>query len=158
MIESIKKVLGEGGELKTTGYSISPQYQYTTGRAAKITGYQASNTVLIIVNELVSAWQSHRRRQRLRRQQHQRRLVQPQGRYRLPQSSSRRGRQQSPPAAEAIAKALNAHVIGVLEAETAETPTFLPRTRSFRAMAPGRRSARPLPSKPATWISAPPSP
>ena len=42
----MKRGLGSSGEIKTSGYSISPQYQYTNGRPPKITGYQASNTVL----------------------------------------------------------------------------------------------------------------
>ena len=32
VIDSIKRTLGSGGELRTSGYSISPQYQYTAGR------------------------------------------------------------------------------------------------------------------------------
>ena len=52
VIEAIKRTLGEGGDLKTSGYAISPQYQYSAGRAPKITGFQASNTVLVTVNDL----------------------------------------------------------------------------------------------------------
>src|ERR1700735_2866994 len=32
VIEVIKRTLGPGGELKTSGYSLSPQYQFNTGR------------------------------------------------------------------------------------------------------------------------------
>jgi uncharacterized protein len=52
VLNAIKRGLGSSGEIKTSGYSISPQYQYTNGRPPKITGYQASNTVLTTVNDL----------------------------------------------------------------------------------------------------------
>jgi uncharacterized protein YggE len=144
VIDAIKRTLGEGGELKTSGYSISPQYQYTAGRAPKTTGYQASNTVLIIVNDLTLLGKvidaatdsganninsvsfslkddSHVRNQAL-----------------AEAASKARG------AAESIAKALNTHVVGVLEAETAETPTFRPMTRSFAAMAAPQGAPTPI--------------
>src|SRR5665213_3095022 len=40
VLDAVKQTLGPAGQIKTTGYSISPQYQYTNGRPPKITGYQ----------------------------------------------------------------------------------------------------------------------
>ena len=145
VIESIKKVLGEGGELKTNGYSISPQYQYTTGRAPKITGYQASNTVLIIVNELhllgkVIDAASDSGANNINGVSFS---LKDDTQFRNQALAEAATKARS--AAEAIAKALNTHVIGVLEAETAETPTFMPRTRSFAAMAPAPGGGAPTP-------------
>jgi hypothetical protein len=142
VIDAIKRVLGEGGELKTSGYAISPQYQYTTGRAPKITGYQASNTVLIIVNELhllgkVIDAASDSGANNINGVS-----------FSLKDDSQVRNQAlgeaaaKARAAAEAIAKALNTHVIGVLEAETGEVPTFRPIAPSFRAMAgPGQAGA-----------------
>jgi uncharacterized protein len=135
VIEAIKQTLGHGGELKTSGYSISPQYQYTAGRAPKITGFQASNTVLIIVNDLtllgkvidaasesgannVNGISFSLKDETATRTQA---LAEAAGKARA--------------AAEAIAKALNARVVGVLQAETGEAPIIRPMMRSFSAMA-----------------------
>jgi uncharacterized protein YggE len=144
VIEAIKRTLGQAGELKTAGYSISPQYQYTAGRAPKITGYQASNTVLIIVHDLSLLGKvidaasdsganningvtfSLKDDTAVRNQA----LAEAAGKARA--------------AAEAIAKALNTHVVGVLEAETAEVPVIRPMMRSFSAMAPGPSAPTPI--------------
>ena len=147
VIEAIKKTLGEGGELKTSGYSISPQYQYTAGRSPKITGYQASNTVLIIVNELprlgkvidaasdsgannINAVSFSIKDETLARNQA------------LAQAAERARAN-----AESIAKALNVQVVGVLQAETSQAPAFRPLTRSFAAA--NVAQAAPTPIEPA---------
>src|SRR3954452_1357375 len=44
VLDAVKRGLGSSGEIKTSGYALSPQYQYANGRPPKITGYQASNT------------------------------------------------------------------------------------------------------------------
>jgi len=144
VIDAIKKTLGESGELKTTGYSISPQYQYTTGRSPKITGYQASNTVLIVVNELsllgkvIDAASDSGANNingvsfSLKDETHARNQA-------LAEAASK-----ARAAAESIAKALNVHVVGVLQAETAQTPTFRPLNRSFAAMAAPQAMPTPI--------------
>jgi len=136
VIDAIKKTLAEAGELKTTGYSIQPQYQYTAGRSPKITAYQASNTVLIVVNELsllgkvIDAASDSGANNingvsfSLKDETHARNQA-------LAEASIK-----ARAAAESIAKALNVHVVGVLQAETAQAPTFRPLNRSFAAMAP----------------------
>jgi uncharacterized protein YggE len=146
VIDAIKHTLGQGGDLKTAGYSISPQYQYTTNRSPKITGYQASNTVLIIVNDLsllgkVIDAASDSGANNINGVS-----------FSLKDDSAVRNQAlaeaaaKARAAAESIAKALNTHVVGVLQAETAEIPTFRPLTRSFAAMA-GPASA-PTPIEP----------
>jgi uncharacterized protein len=145
VIEAIKRTLGQGGELKTSGYSISPQYQYTAGRAPKITGYQASNTVLVIVNDLnllgkVIDSASDSGANNINGVA-----------FSLKDESGVRSQAlaeaavKARSAAEAIAKALNAHVVGVLQAETGQVPSFRPMTRSFSAVAsPGGPAPTPI--------------
>ena len=147
VIEAIKRTLGEGGDLKTSGYSISPQYQYSSGRAPKVTGFQASNTVLVTVNDLallgkvidaasesgatnINGVSFSLKDETAARAQA---LAEAAGKARA--------------AAEAIAKALNAHVTGVLQAETQEAPSVRPMMRSFSAMAANVGSA-PTPIEP----------
>ena len=38
--------------VKTSNYSLAPQYDYTNGHAARLTGYDANNTVLVTVDDL----------------------------------------------------------------------------------------------------------
>ncbi len=147
VIDAIKRTLGEGGELKTTGYSISPQFQYTAGRAPKITGFQASNTVLVIVNDLsllgrvidaasesgannINGVSLSLKDETAARTQA------------LEEATTK-----ARAAAEAIAKALHTHVLGVLQAETGEAPSVRPMMRTFSAMAVGGGTA-PTPIEP----------
>ncbi len=144
VIDAIKKTLGEAGELKTTGYSIQPQYQYTAGRSPKITGYQASNTVLIVVNDLsllgkvIDAASDSGANNingvsfSLKDETHVRNQA-------LAEAAAK-----ARAAAESIAKALNVHVVGVLQAETAQVPTFRPLSRSFAAMAAPQAMPTPI--------------
>jgi hypothetical protein len=134
-IEAIKRTLGPGGELKTSGYSIAPQYQYTTGRAPKITGYQASNTVQVIVNDLTLLGKvidaaSDSGANNINGISFSLKDEAPIRNQALAEAAVK-----AHSAAEAIAKALNAHVVGVLQAEAAEVPAFRPMNRSFAAMA-----------------------
>lgn len=55
VVEVLKSALGSSGELKTTGYSISPQYQYGNNTPPKLTGYRANNTVLVEINDIAKA-------------------------------------------------------------------------------------------------------
>jgi hypothetical protein len=144
VIDAIKRTLGQGGELKTEGYSISPQYQYTQGRAPKITGYQASNTVLIIVNELsllgkVIDAASDSGANNINGVAFSLKDESPVRNQALAEAAVK-----ARAAAEAIAKALNTHVVGVLQAETSESPAFRPMNRSFAAMAPQQGAPTPI--------------
>jgi hypothetical protein len=151
VINSLKRTLGQGGELKTSGYSISPQYQYNAGRAPKITGYQANNTVMVVVNDLAilgkvidAAAESGANNI---------------GGVTFTLKDETVARSQAlaeaalkaRAAAEAIAKALNAQVRGVLEAETSEIPIFRPVLRSFAAATPGA-AAPPTPIEPGDLV------
>ncbi len=52
VLNAAKGAIAGHGEVKTTGYSISPQYDYSAGHAPRLTGYQARNTVLVTVDDL----------------------------------------------------------------------------------------------------------
>jgi uncharacterized protein YggE len=144
VIEAIKRTLGQGGELKTAGYSISPQYQYTTGRSPKITGYQASNTVLIIVNDLALLGKvidaaSDSGANNINGVSFSLKDETPFRNQALAEAAAK-----ARDAAESIAKALNTRVVGVLQAETSEVPTFRPMNRSFAAMAAAPGAPTPI--------------
>lgn len=134
VLETIKRVLGSGGEIKTSGYSVSPRYQYPKdGSPGKVVDYQANNIVAVTIDELPltskvidAATQSGANRI--------------EGiSFMLKDDSAVRARALAEAAtkarasAEAIAHALNLHVIGVLQAEAGGERS--PVRPMFRAMA-----------------------
>ena len=52
VIEQLRKAAGAAGEIKTTSYSVSPNYTYPRNAPATITGYTASNAVEVTVSDL----------------------------------------------------------------------------------------------------------
>jgi uncharacterized protein len=52
VLAEVKKILGKGDEVKTSGYSLTPNYRYPQGGKPEIVGYTASNTVRIKTNTL----------------------------------------------------------------------------------------------------------
>jgi uncharacterized protein YggE len=51
----LKRLLGAAADLKTTSYSVSPVYRYTSGQPPVLTGYQASNSLELTTGELALA-------------------------------------------------------------------------------------------------------
>jgi uncharacterized protein YggE len=47
VLAEVKKLLGKGDEVKTSGYSLNPQYRYPQGGKPEIVGYTANNIVRI---------------------------------------------------------------------------------------------------------------
>jgi len=55
VVAELKKLLGPGDELKTTGYSLSPNYRYPKeGGSPEVTGYTATNIVRVTTGSLQS--------------------------------------------------------------------------------------------------------
>jgi uncharacterized protein len=52
VLAEVKKLLGKGDEVKTSGYSLTPNYRYPQGGKPEIVGYTASNSVRIKTNTL----------------------------------------------------------------------------------------------------------
>ena len=52
VLTEVKKLLGKNDEVKTSGYSLTPNYRYPQGGKPEIVGYTASNTVRIKTNTL----------------------------------------------------------------------------------------------------------
>jgi len=53
LLQQLKQAIGQEGEIKTTNYSVNPNYVYPhNGGQRAITGYSANNTVLVTVNNL----------------------------------------------------------------------------------------------------------
>ena len=52
VVRAVKAAAGAGAEVKTSGYSLQPQYDYRAGAAPSITGYIARNSVIVTMSEL----------------------------------------------------------------------------------------------------------
>lgn len=52
VIRALKAAAGTGAEIKTSGYSLTPQRVYKEGQPPTITGYEARNTVTVTLNDL----------------------------------------------------------------------------------------------------------
>ncbi len=52
VLTEVKKILGKGDEVKTSGYALTPNYRYPQGGKPEIVGYNASNTIRIKTTSL----------------------------------------------------------------------------------------------------------
>lgn len=52
VLAEVKKILGKGDEVKTSGYALNPQYRYPQGGKPEIVGYQANNMVRIKMGKI----------------------------------------------------------------------------------------------------------
>lgn len=52
VLDALKAIVQSKGEVRTTNYSLSPQYKYAQGESPTITGYQASHTVEVTLNDV----------------------------------------------------------------------------------------------------------
>ena len=52
VLAEVKKFLGKGDEVKTSGYALNPQYRYPQGGKPEIVGYTANNIVRIKTTKL----------------------------------------------------------------------------------------------------------
>jgi len=146
VLAALNKVIGGSGEIKTTGYSLAPEYQYSNANPPRLTGYRASNTVLVTVDDLSivgkivdTATKSGANNINsisfsLRDEQT--------ARIQALSEAAERARAN----AEAIAKALGVRVVGVLEAEPAEMPVIrpLPMMRSNLISASAESATTPI--------------
>ena len=52
VVRAVRAAAGPGAEVKTSGYSLQPQYVYREGAEPRISGYTARNAVTVTLNEL----------------------------------------------------------------------------------------------------------
>jgi len=52
LVQALKAVSGSGAEVKTSGYSVQPQRIYKEGQPPTITGYEARNSVTVLMSDL----------------------------------------------------------------------------------------------------------
>ena len=134
VIHSLKSALGANGDVKTTAYSISPQYDYgNQGHPPKLAGYEASNTVLATEDDLSSLGKvidaaTSSGANNINGISFTLRDENPVKQKALVEATDRARAN-----AETIARALNLHVTGVLQAEPTEMPVFRPMPMAMQA-------------------------
>jgi uncharacterized protein len=52
VIRAVKAAAGAGAEVKTSGYNLQPMQVYRENQPPTITGYQASNSVMVVMSDL----------------------------------------------------------------------------------------------------------
>lgn len=133
VLAAVKRVIGSNGQVKTSGFFAAPQMQYPKGGGTpKITGYAVNNRISIMIDDLalvskvidsaIAAGASHVDGVNFTLKDDQ--AVRGQA---LAEASRKAYAN-----AEAIAKALNVNVVGVLEAQTG-TEAAPPVPRLFSA-------------------------
>ncbi len=133
VLQAVKGALGKSGDVKTTGYSIAPQYDYSNGHAPKLTGYETNNTVLVTEDDLSAlgniidaatgsgATNINGIAFMLRDDTAVREKALEEAALRAKAN------------AETIARALNVRVVGLLQAEPNEMPAVQPRPMAMMA-------------------------
>lgn len=133
-LTAVKRILGSAGQVQTTGYFISPNFQYPKGGGTpKITGYRASNTVEVTVTDLslVGKLADAATASGANNIGGISYILHDDGPIRAQALAQAAVKARAN--AEAIARALGLQVIGVLDAETAEAPVIRPMMRNFAA-------------------------
>ena len=52
VIAELQRTLGAGADIQTVGYSLTPNYQYPPNAAPVLTGYTATNTLQVTIDDL----------------------------------------------------------------------------------------------------------
>ena len=130
VLDSLKRVLGSGGQVKTSGYSVGPDYQFSkNGAPRKVSGYHAANRLSVTVDELplvgkvidVASQSGATTIGGLSFTLRNDDAVRAQA---LAEAATK-----ARSAAEAIAKALDLHVTGILEATSTDAAPVAPMPR-----------------------------
>jgi uncharacterized protein YggE len=136
VLDAVKRGVGVSGQITTTGYSISPDYQYSRdGSPAKVIGYNATNTVLVTVDDLFLVGKiidsaTSAGANNINNIAFTLRNDEPVRAQALAEAAAK-----ARASAEAIAKALNLQVVGIMNAEATEAPTVRPIFAQARATA-----------------------
>jgi uncharacterized protein len=131
VLMAIKQILGKGGEVKTSGYSLSPQYDYSDRHAPHLNGYEASNTVSVTVDDLsllgkVIDSATATGATNVNGISFTLRDPSPVRAQALAEAATHARAN-----AEALAKALGVTVLNILEAQPSETPIIRPLSKTF---------------------------
>ena len=145
VISSLRSILGQGADIKTINYSLTPMQRYPKdGGAPTITGYSALNTVHVKTQDLTTVGKiidtvtksGANNIQGIQFTLHDDRTVRAQ--------AVREAAQQARSSGDALAGVLGLHVVRVISAETAQPVSVRP----YEMAAMARVAASPTPVEP----------
>lgn len=55
VLAALRQLLGANADIRTVGFSVTPQYRFTTGQPPTLIGFQTTNTVEVTLNDLTLA-------------------------------------------------------------------------------------------------------
>lgn len=145
VVAELKKLLGPGDELKTTGYSLSPNYRYSKeGGNPEVTGYTATNIVRVTTGSLQSVSKFIDAAMQAGANQMQRLLFTLKDEEGAQREALRNATAKAKAKAEEVARALGLKVVRVLSVVEGE--------RSFRPVMAEQFAARAAPMQAQTPI------
>ncbi len=139
VVNAVKALIGHGDEVKTQQYSVNPAYSYPKpGGSPVIDGYNANNTVHVILHDLASVGKVIDAAMQAGATNVNGVNFTLKNDEAVRQQALSLAAQKARANAEAIAKALGLRVVGVLEAQSGEAavqPLYKPMMMAQRAMA-----------------------
>lgn len=146
VLKTIRRALGSGGEVKTSSYTLTPQYDYPNNQPARLTGYDATNTVLVTVDELSLLGKIIDAATKSGANNIARISFTLKDDTAVRASALREAAIRARTNAEVIAKALNLQTVGVLQAEPSEVPSIRPLAMPMNAVSMRQAPATPIES------------
>jgi uncharacterized protein YggE len=133
VLAALNPIVGTNGDIKTIGYSVSPNYSYPQGQPAVLTGYTVTNTVQVTTSDLSSVGKlidaaTQAGANNIQSLQFSLKDDQP-----LRAQALRQAAAQAKTQADAIAAGLGLHTVRVISAEEGSASTILPVARSGAA-------------------------
>ena len=144
VLAQMKSDLGAKADIRTSGYSLTPNYKYGNGTAPTITGYTASNSVLVKVEDLPRLGAMIDAATKTGANTIQGIVFGLKDAAGLQGQALAKAAQNARVNAEAIAAALGLRVVRVHSAETDSTSPAVPAQARFQAMAADARMPTPV--------------
>jgi uncharacterized protein len=146
LMKVIRQALGAGGEVKTSNYTLAPQYDYGNNRPARLTGYEAANTVAVTVDNLPSLGKIIDAATKAGANDIRGISFSLKDDAALRAEALREATLRARANAEVIAKALDVQIAGVLQAEPSEASAIRPLVVPMKALAMREAPATPIES------------
>lgn len=144
VLGQLRTELGAKADIRTSGYSLNPNYKYGNGTAPTITGYTATNTVLVKVDDLARLGAVIDSATRTGANNINGIAFSVRDEAAARAQALAKAAQAARANAEAIAKALDLKITRVRFAESSEASHVIPLQPQFRAMAADARAPTPV--------------
>jgi uncharacterized protein YggE len=146
VLKIVRRALGTGGEVKTSNYTLAPQYEYANNQAPRLTGYEARNTVLVTVDDLSLLGRIIDAATKSGANNVAGISFTLKDDTAVRAAALREATVKARANAEVIARALNVQIVGVLEAEPSEAPAIRPLMMPMKAFSMREAPATPIES------------